>query len=176
MARMAVTSCGAATAATASTPDPAMIWRTVTEIQSMVRTRYPKRMMGIMSSEVLGMMSCGAVEDMTTCLDGVDLAHTSCAMNDPSPFTLLAFMLATARRHGVDWHSISGTSNQSDYLSHFVANHMFFRLALPGARRILTDHIAWCGEHVPRWNALSVVGQVRSARRPPEFVIAKSVE
>ena len=27
-------------------------------------------------------------------------------------------------------------------LSHFVANHMFFRLALPGARRILVDHIA----------------------------------
>ena len=40
--------------------------------------------------------------------------------------------------------TITGTSNQSDYLSHFVANHMFFRLALPGARRVLIDHIAWC--------------------------------
>ncbi|CAG0991570.1 methylmalonyl-CoA mutase, N-terminal domain [Burkholderiales bacterium] len=111
--------------------------------------------------ELLG--TCGVVvnsaDHMTTCLDGVDLSTTSCAMNDPSPFTLLAFMLATARRRGVDWRTISGTSNQSDYLSHFVANHMFFRLALPGARRVLTDHIAWCGEHVPRWNPLSVVGQ-----------------
>jgi methylmalonyl-CoA mutase N-terminal domain/subunit len=80
-------------------------------------------------------------------------------MNDPSPFTLLAFMLATAKRNGVDWRAISGTSNQSDYLSHFVANHMFFRLALPGARRVLVDHIRWCNEHVPRWNPLSVVGQ-----------------
>ena len=62
-------------------------------------------------------------------------ATISCAMNDPSPFTLLAFMLATAKRRGVDWRAISGTSNQSDYLSHFVANHMFFRIALPGARR-----------------------------------------
>ncbi len=96
---------------------------------------------------------------MVTCLDGVDLSTKSCAMNDPSPFTLLAFMLAAARRRGVDWRSISGTSNQSDYLSHFVANHMFFRIALPGARRILTDHVAWCGEHLPRWNPLSVVGQ-----------------
>jgi len=112
-------------------------------------------------AELLG--TCGAVvntaDHMATCLDGVDVARTSCAMNDPSPFTLLAFMLATAKRQGVDWRDISGTSNQSDYISHFVANHMFFRLALPGARRILVDHIAWCGEHLPKWNPLSIVGQ-----------------
>jgi len=111
--------------------------------------------------ELLG--TCGVVansaEHMTTCLDGIDLEKTSCALNDPSPFTLLAFMLATAKRRGVDWRTISGTSNQSDYLSHFVANHMFFRIALPGARRSLTDHIAWCGQYVPRWNPLSVVGE-----------------
>ncbi|MEO8485805.1 MAG: acyl-CoA mutase large subunit family protein [Betaproteobacteria bacterium] len=112
-------------------------------------------------AELLGTCGvvCNSAGHMATCLSGVDLAATSCAMNDPSPFTLLAFMLATAKRRGVDWRSISGTSNQSDYLSHFVANHMFFRLALPGARRILTDHIAWCNENVPRWNPLSVVGQ-----------------
>ena len=111
--------------------------------------------------ELLG--TCGVVvnsaDHMGTCLDGVDLAHTSCAMNDPSPFTLFAFMLATARRRGIDWRTIRGTSNQSDYLSHFAANHMFFRLALPGARRILVDHIAWCGEQTPHWNPLSIVGQ-----------------
>ena len=36
---------------------------------------------------------------------------------------------------------------------------MFYRLALPGARRVLIDHIAFCREHVPRWNPMSVVGQ-----------------
>ncbi|MCL4747360.1 MAG: methylmalonyl-CoA mutase [Burkholderiaceae bacterium] len=112
-------------------------------------------------AELLG--TCGVVvnttEHMQRCLEGVDLARVSCAMNDPSPFTLLAFMLSAARRRGVDWRSITGTSNQSDFLSHFVANHMFFRIALPGARTILTDHIAWCKQHVPRWNPLSVVGQ-----------------
>ena len=46
-----------------------------------------------------------------------------------------------------------------DYLSHFVANHMFFRLALPGARRVLLDHIAFARRHLPRWNPLSIVGQ-----------------
>ena len=112
-------------------------------------------------AELLG--TCGVVvnsaDHMHQCLDGVDLARTSCALNDPSPFTLLAFMLDTARRSGVDWREVSGTSNQSDYLSHFVANHMFFRIALPGARRILVDHIAWCNRHAPRWNPLSIVGQ-----------------
>ena len=112
-------------------------------------------------AELLG--TCGVVantvEHMDQCLAGVDLARTSCAMNDPSPFTLLALMLATAKRRGVGWKTLSGTSNQSDYLSHFVANHMFFRIALPGARRILVDHIEFCKQQVPNWNPMSVVGQ-----------------
>jgi methylmalonyl-CoA mutase N-terminal domain/subunit len=111
--------------------------------------------------ELLG--TCGVVvntaDQMDVCLDRVDLATTSCAMNDPLPFTLLAFMLAAAKRRGVDWATISGTSNQSDYISHFVANHMFLRIALPGSRRVLTDHVAWCSRFAPRWNPVSVVGQ-----------------
>jgi methylmalonyl-CoA mutase, N-terminal domain len=111
--------------------------------------------------ELLG--TCGTVINTTSHMDqalqGVDLAKISCAQNDPTPFTLLAFMLAAARRRGTDWRAISGTSNQSDYLSHYVANHMFFRLALPGARRILTDHIDFCTRFLPKWNPMSVVGQ-----------------
>jgi methylmalonyl-CoA mutase, N-terminal domain len=111
--------------------------------------------------ELLG--TCGTVintwEHMDRALEGVDLGRTSCAQNDPSPFSLLAFMLAAARRRGTDWRLLSGTSNQSDYLSHYVANHMFFRIALPGARRILGDHIDFCNRFLPRWNPMSVVGQ-----------------
>jgi len=111
--------------------------------------------------ELLG--TCGTVVNsaahMDRALEGVDIAGTSCALNDPSPFTLLAFLLAAAKRRGVPWRAVSGTSNQSDYLSHYVANHMFFRIALPGARRILADHIAFCNRHVPKWNPMSVVGQ-----------------
>ncbi|MDX1554445.1 MAG: acyl-CoA mutase large subunit family protein, partial [Xanthomonadales bacterium] len=107
--------------------------------------------------------TCGTVvntaDDMDTALEGIPIGEISTAMNDPSPFTLLAFVLATAKRRNISWDRISGTSNQSDYLSHCVANHMFFRLSLPGARRILTDHVAFCNQHVPRWNPVSVVGQ-----------------
>ena len=107
--------------------------------------------------------TCGAtvnsLDDMTTALDGVDLERISVSLNDLSPFSLLALMLNVARSRGTPWTAISGTSNQSDYLSHYVANHMFFRLALPGARRLLTDHIEFMNREVPRWNPLSVVGQ-----------------
>ena len=125
--------------------------------------------------ELLG--TCGTVvnsaDHMDTALHGVDLGRTSCAMNDPSPFTLLAFMLATAKRRGIDWRLVSGTSNQSDYISHYVANHMFFRVALPGARRILGDHIEFCSRHVPRWNPMSVVGQhMQQAGATPAEAVA----
>jgi methylmalonyl-CoA mutase N-terminal domain/subunit len=111
--------------------------------------------------ELLG--TCGStlntVDDMALCLDRLPIDRLSIGLNDPSPFTLLAFVLAHAKRIGVPWSALAGTSNQSDYISHFVANHMFFRLALPGARRLLLDEIEFMNRHVPRWNPISVVGQ-----------------
>jgi methylmalonyl-CoA mutase N-terminal domain/subunit len=107
--------------------------------------------------------TCGTVintaDDIDRCLDGVPIGDISTAMNDPSPFTLLAFLLAVARRRSVPWSRVSGTSNQSDYISHFVANHMFYRLSLPGSRRVLLDQIEFCRDRVARWNPVSVVGQ-----------------
>jgi len=107
--------------------------------------------------------TCGTVvnttDHMDRALQNVPLAEISTAMNDPCPFTLLAFVLGVAKRRGVPWDRITGTSNQSDYISHFVANHMFYRLSLPGSRRVLVDHVAFCRQHVPNWNPISVVGQ-----------------
>lgn len=120
--------------------------------------------------ELLG--TCGStvntVEDMDICMRDVPLGQISTAMNDPLPFTLLALLLAVAKSRGVPWSQITGTSNQSDYLSHFIANHMFFRLALPGSRRVLLDHIEFARTQVPNWNPLSVVGQhMQQAGAPP---------
>ncbi len=107
--------------------------------------------------------TCGAVvnsvDDMDACFAGVAIDEISTAMNDPLPFTLLALLLAVAKRRGIPWTKVTGTSNQSDYISHFVANHMFFRVALPGSRRILVDHIEFANRQVPGWNPVSVVGQ-----------------
>ncbi len=111
--------------------------------------------------ELLG--TCGTVvntiEDMEECYREVPIGEISTALNDPVPFTLLAFLLGVAKRREVPWSRITGTSNQSDYISHFIANHMFFRIALPGSRRVLVDTIEFCQRKVPGWNAVSVVGQ-----------------
>jgi methylmalonyl-CoA mutase, N-terminal domain len=107
--------------------------------------------------------TCGTlintIDDMDKALAGVPFERVSTGLNDPSPFTLLALLLGVARKRGIAWERITGTSNQSDYISHFVANHMFYRLSLPGARRVLLDQIEFCRIHLPRWNPLSVVGQ-----------------
>jgi methylmalonyl-CoA mutase N-terminal domain/subunit len=139
--------------------------------------------MSSVEPELLG--TCGVVvnnvEHMDRCLRDVDVGRISCALNDPSPFTLLAFMLVAAERRGIDWKDITGTSNQSDYISHYVANHMFYRLSLPGARRVLMDHIAYCRKFVPRWNPMSVVGQhtQQAGATPAEamaFTLATAVQ
>ncbi len=107
--------------------------------------------------------TCGttinSVDDMAVCLDGISQADMSISLNDPLPFTLLALALATAKRNNVPISSVSGTSNQSDYISHYVANHMFLRLSLEGSRRVLMDHILYTNQHLPKWNPVSVVGQ-----------------
>lgn len=121
--------------------------------------------------------TCGTVvntvDHMDACLDQVPVDQISTAMNDPSPFTLFAFLLNVAKRRGVSWDKITGTSNQSDYLSHFVANHMFYRLSLPGSKRVLVDHIEFCRERVPNWNPMSIVGQhMQQAGATPAETIA----
>jgi hypothetical protein len=46
-----------------------------------------------------------------------------------------------AEERGIWWEALGGTSNQSDFISHFVANHMFCRLSLEGSRRICPNGI-----------------------------------
>ena len=107
--------------------------------------------------------TCGVVlstiDDFDECFADVDLGAASLNLGDCSPFTKTAMVLALARRRGVPWEGLRGTANQSDYLSHAAANHMFFRLSLKGARRLLVDYIAFCNTHLPKWFPLSVVGQ-----------------
>ena len=93
--------------------------------------------------------TCGTVinttDHMDRALDGVPARRD--LDRDERPVALHAARLHARRgraaRHPIG-RSVTGTSNQSDYISHFIANHMFYRLSLPGARRVLLDHIAFC--------------------------------
>ncbi len=111
--------------------------------------------------ELLG--TCGTLissaEDMAACMEGLPFERESVSLGDTAPYTLSAMLLKVARERSIPWESLAGTTNQSDYLSHYAALHMFYRLALPGQKRVLLDHIDWMNRHAPRWNPLSVVGQ-----------------
>jgi len=111
--------------------------------------------------ELLG--TCGTVistsEDMSICLEGLPLEKGSVSLGDTAPYTLSALYLKAAKDRSIPWRSLAGTTNQSDYLSHYAALHMFYRIALPGQKRVLLDHIEWMNRNVPKWNPLSVIGQ-----------------
>lgn len=133
--------------------------------------------------ELLG--TCGTLvstsADMATCLEGLPFDTESLSLGDTAPYTLSAMMLHAARARGIPWPSLMGTTNQSDYLSHYAALHMFFRIGLAGQRRALLDHIVWMNHHVPRWNPLSVVGQhtQQAGATPAEsmgFAIAAAIQ
>jgi len=111
--------------------------------------------------ELLG--TCGTListpEDMEICLAGIPFERESISVGDTAPYTLSAMLLTVAKSQSVPWASLVGTTNQSDYLSHYAALSMFYRIALPGQKRTLLDHIEWMNENVPRWNPISIVGQ-----------------
>lgn len=100
-----------------------------------------------------------SAEDMRVCLEGLPIDEQSVSLGCTAPYTLSAFLFATAKARGVQWSKLAGTTNQSDYLSHYTALHMFFRIALSGQRRLMLDHIEWMKKHAPRWNSLSIIGQ-----------------
>ena len=111
--------------------------------------------------ELLG--TCGTViasaEDMRVCLDGLPIDQHSVSLGCTAPYTLSAFLFAAAKSRDIPWQQLAGTTNQSDYLSHYTTLHMFFRVALSGQRRLMLDHIEWMKREAPRWNSLSIVGQ-----------------
>jgi methylmalonyl-CoA mutase N-terminal domain/subunit len=94
---------------------------------------------------------------MEALFDGIDLGTitTSMTINSPAPM-LLAMYLVVAERRGTDWRALSGTI-QNDILKEFIAQKEFIYSPEP-SMRLVTDVIAFCTSHVPRWNTISVSG------------------
>jgi len=111
--------------------------------------------------ELLG--RCGttidSLQDLEIAFQNIPLDKVTSGFNDPGPFALIAMYLAYAEKQGIPWKCIRGTSNQSDFISHYTSCNMFFRFSLDGHLRILLDHIKFCAQHAPQWNCLSIVGQ-----------------
>ena len=95
--------------------------------------------------------------DMETLFDGIPLDRVSISMtiNATAPI-LLAMYIAVAERQGVSPEQISGTV-QNDILKEYIARGTY-RFPPRPSLRLISDLFAYCKEHVPRWNTISISG------------------
>jgi methylmalonyl-CoA mutase N-terminal domain/subunit len=98
-----------------------------------------------------------SLADMEVLFAGIDLGAitTSMTINGPASM-ILALYLALAEQRGTNWATLSGTI-QNDILKEFIAQKEFIYPPAP-SMRLVTDVFAFCTEHVPRWNTISVSG------------------
>ena len=102
-------------------------------------------------------VSVASLADMERLFDNIPLSAitTSMTINSPAAM-LLAMYLVVAEQQGVDWREISGTI-QNDILKEYIAQNEYIYPPGP-SMRLVTDVFAFCGDHVPRWNTISVSG------------------
>ncbi|HEY1306576.1 MAG TPA: methylmalonyl-CoA mutase family protein [Vicinamibacterales bacterium] len=102
-------------------------------------------------------VSIASLADMEALFEGIDLGAitTSMTINGPASM-ILAMYLVLAEQRGTDWRTLSGTI-QNDILKEFIAQKEFIYPPRP-SMRLVTDVFAFCAEHMPRWNTISVSG------------------
>ena len=98
-----------------------------------------------------------SLKDMEILFDGIplDRVTTSMTINAPAAI-LLAMYIAVAEKQGVSPKKIGGTI-QNDILKEYIAQHSWIFPPDP-SMRIITDIMAYCADHVPRWNTISISG------------------
>lgn len=85
----------------------------------------------------------------------LDRVSTSMTINSTAP-VLLAMYIALAQKQGVDPAKLNGTI-QNDILKEYIARGTYILPPRP-SMRLITDTFKYCGEHVPRWNTISISG------------------
>src|SRR5215470_7472551 len=102
-------------------------------------------------------VSIASLEDMQDLFAGIPLDRVSTSMTiNATAAILLALYVATASRQGVAAERLSGTV-QNDILKEYIARGTYIFPPAP-SMRLVTDSFAWCKDHVPRWNTISISG------------------
>jgi methylmalonyl-CoA mutase N-terminal domain/subunit len=97
------------------------------------------------------------LEDMRALTAGIPLDRVSTSMTiNATAAILLAMYLAVAEDQGAAWEKVSGTV-QNDLLKEYVARGTYIYPVRPSLR-ITTDIFAFCRDHVPGWNTISISG------------------
>ena len=98
-----------------------------------------------------------SLADMERLFEGIPLDRVSTSMTINAPAAILLCMyIAVAEKQGVPAHKLSGTI-QNDILKEYAARGTY--IFPPGpSMRLVTDTFAFCAQHVPRWNTISISG------------------
>jgi methylmalonyl-CoA mutase N-terminal domain/subunit len=85
----------------------------------------------------------------------LDKVSTSMTINSTAAILLLMYELV-AEEQGVPASAISGTI-QNDLLKEYIARGTYVYPPRP-SMRVITDIFAYCSQHVPKWNTISISG------------------
>jgi len=95
--------------------------------------------------------------DMEALYADIDLEKISVSMTiNPTAWILLAMYIALGKRRGYDLNKLSGTI-QADILKEYMAQKEFIYPIAPSVR-IVRDCIAYCAEHMRRYNPINISG------------------
>src|SRR5262249_47443746 len=98
-----------------------------------------------------------SLDDMEQLFDGIPLETVSTSMTiNATAAILLCLYVAVAKKQGASLGKLSGTI-QNDVLKEYIARGTYIYPVRP-AMRIVTDIFAWCREHLPKWNTISISG------------------
>jgi methylmalonyl-CoA mutase N-terminal domain/subunit len=94
---------------------------------------------------------------MRLCFDGIPLSDVSTSMTINAPAAvLLSLYSLVGEEQGVATEQLRGTT-QNDILKEYIARGNFI-YPPEGSMRLTTDLFAYCKQHVPRWNTISISG------------------
>lgn len=102
-------------------------------------------------------VSISSLQDMEILLDQIPLDKVSISMTINAPAAiLLAMVIAVAKKQGVPVSELRGTV-QNDILKEYIARGTYI-FPPASSMRLITDLFAYCGQHVPKWNTISISG------------------
>lgn len=104
----------------------------------------------------VGVSIC-SIEDMEILFKDIPLDKISTSMTiNSTGFILLALYIALAKKRGIDLKQLAGTI-QNDILKEYAARGTYI-YPPKHSMRIITDIFEYCGQHLPKWNSISISG------------------
>ena len=98
-----------------------------------------------------------SIRDMENLFKYIPLDQVSTSMTiNATAATLLALYIVTAEKHGISADKLRGTI-QNDILKEYIARGTYIYPPEP-SMRLVTDVFAFCADHVPKWNTISISG------------------